>query len=129
MHSTTKLRSHRLLRMLTAISFAIASRSLVAQNAPVVFHVRLGQASATPVAGRLLVLARLLAASDKRPVTRVDMDQIDTRAVAIAAQEVSRLAPNASVDIDADVTAYPSSFSQLRPGRYAVQAVLDRDHS
>jgi enterochelin esterase-like enzyme len=57
------------------------------------------------------------------------MDQIDTRAIAIAAQEVARLEPGATVDFDADVTAFPTPFSQLKPGRYAVQAVLDRDHS
>jgi hypothetical protein len=57
------------------------------------------------------------------------MDQIDTRAAAIAAREVARLEPGATVDFDADVTAFPTPFSQLEPGRYAVQAVLDRDHS
>src|SRR6185436_12917454 len=65
----------------------------------------------------------------KRPVARVDMDQIDAHAAAIAAQEVARLEPGATVDLDADVTAFPTPFSQLPPGRYAVQAVLDRDHS
>ena len=96
---------------------------------PVVFHVSLGQASATPVSGRLLVFAKLLGPADKRPVTRVDMDQIDTHASSIAAREVARLEPGASVDLDADVTAFPAPFSRLEPGRYAVQAVLDRDHS
>ena len=96
---------------------------------PVVFHVSLGQASATPVSGRLLVFAKLLGPDDKRPVTRVDMDQIDTHAADVAAQEVARLEPGATVDLDADVTAFPTPFSQLKPGHYAVQAVLDRDHS
>jgi putative esterase len=94
-----------------------------------VFHVSLGRASATSVSGRLLVFAKLLGPGDKRPVTRVDMDQIDTHATAIAAREVARLAPGATVDLDADVSAFPTPFSQLEPGHYAVQAVLDRDHS
>ena len=89
----------------------------------------LGQASATSVSGRLLVFAKPLGPADKRPVARVDMDQIDTHAAAIAAQEVARLDPGATVALDADVTAFPTPFSQLKPGRYAVQAVLDRDHS
>ena len=63
------------------------------------------------------------------PVAAVDMDQIDTHATAIAAQEVAHLEPGATVELDADVTAFPTPFSQLKPGRYAVQAVLDRDHS
>src|SRR5581483_8812645 len=50
-------------------------------------------------------------------------------AAAIASQEVARLEPGATVKLDADVTAFPTPFSQLKPGRYAVQAVLDRDHS
>jgi hypothetical protein len=57
------------------------------------------------------------------------MDQIDTIAAAMAAREVPRLEPGATVDIDADVTAFPTPFSQLEPGHCAVQAVLDRDHS
>jgi hypothetical protein len=97
--------------------------------APVVFHVSLGQASATPVSGRLLVFAKVLEPDDKRPVARVDMDQIDTHATAIAAEEVAHVEPGATVELDADVMAFPTPFSELKPGRYAVQAVLDRDHS
>lgn len=100
-----------------------------AASQPFVAHVRLGAASATPVSGRLLLFAKRLAPSDRRPIARVDMDQIDARAVSIAAQEVAHLAPNATVDLDADIVAYPAPFSQLAPGHYAAQAVLDRDHS
>jgi S-formylglutathione hydrolase FrmB len=100
-----------------------------AVGAPVMFHVSLGHASATPVSGRLLVFAKVLGPDDKRPVARVDMDQIDTHATAIAAQEVAHLEPGATVELDADVVAFPTPFSQLKPGHYAVQAVLDRDQS
>jgi len=122
----------RRVRILLAAALTIAAAPhLVAQaaRAPVVFHVTLGQASATPVSGRLLIFAKLLGPNDKRPVARVDMDQIDTHAASIAARDVARLEPGATVDLDADVTAYPKPFSQLEPGRYAVQAVLDGDHS
>ena len=121
-------RTHNLLAAVATI-FATPALSAQALPAPVVFHVSLGQASATSVSGRLLVFAKLLGPADKRPVARVDMDQIDTHATAIAAQEVARLEPGATVDLDADVTAFPTPFSQLKPGHYAVQAVLDRDHS
>ena len=119
------------LTLFALVSTILGQRSLPAQRspAPVVFHVSLGQASAAPVSGRLLIFAKLLAPGDKRPVTRVDMDQIDTHATAIAAQEVARLGPGATVDLDADISAFPAPFSHLEPGRYAVQAVLDRDHS
>lgn len=112
--------------LLTVAAIVFATPALPAQ---VVFHVSLGQASAKSVSGRLLIFAKLLASGDKTPVAAVEMDQIDTHATAIAAQEVARLEPSATVALDADVTAYPTPFSQLKPGHYAVQAVLDRDHS
>jgi len=112
--------------LLAVVATIFATRALPAQ---VVFHVSLGQASPTSVSGRLLIFAKLLGPNDKRPVTAVDMDQIDTHATAIAAEEVARLEPGATVALDADVTAYPTPFSQLKAGHYAVQAVLDRDHS
>ena len=110
---------------------AVAATVLATSALPgqVVFHVSLGRASAVAVSGRLLVFAKPLRAADKRPVARVDIDQIDTHATALAAQEVAHLEPGATVDLDADVTAFPAPFSKLEPGHYAVQAVLDRDHS
>src|SRR5215467_1142276 len=116
-------RAHYLLAVATTV---FAATALPAQ---VIFHVSLGEASATAVSGRLLVFAKPLGPADKRPVTAVNMDQIDTHATAIAAREVAHLEPGATVELDADVTAFPTPFSQLKPGRYAVQAVLDRDHS
>src|SRR5499427_6264889 len=116
-------RAHNLLAVVVTV---FATTALPAQ---VVFHVRLGQDSATWVSGRLLVFAKPLGPADKRPIAAVDMDQIDTHATAIAAQEVAHLEPGATVELDANATAFPTPFSQLKPGRYAVQAVLDRDHS
>jgi hypothetical protein len=116
-------RAHNLLAL------AVTAFATTALPAQVVFHLSLAQASATAISGRLLVFAKPLGPADRRPVTSVDMDQIDTHATAIAAQEVPHLEPGATVDLDADVTAIPTPFSQLRPGRYAAHAVLDRDHS
>jgi hypothetical protein len=123
---STGARPWRRVHLLTVAAIVFATQALPAQ---VVFRVSLGQASATSVSGRLLVFAKPLGPNDKRPVTSVNMDQIDTRATAIAAQEVARLEPSDTVALDADVTAFPTAFSQLKSGRYAVQAVLDRDHS
>src|SRR3954453_21422285 len=116
-------RAHNLLTL------GVTVFATTALSAQVVFHVSLGQASATAVSGRLLVFAKPLGPANRRAVTSVDMDQIDTHASAIAAQEVPHLEPGATVDLDADVTAFPTPFSLLKPSRYAVQAVLDRDHS
>ena len=120
------------MKMMKALFVLLLTSSAIAAQAlpvPVVFHVSLGQASATSVSGRLLVFAKPLGPADKRPIAAVNMDQIDTHATAIAAQEVAHLEPGTTVELDADVTAFPTPFSQLKPGRYAVQAVLDRDHS
>src|SRR5215831_5170373 len=73
--------------MLAIAATVFATTALPAQ---VVFHVSLGQDSATSVSGRLLVFAKPLGPADKRPVAAVNMDQIDTHATAIAAQEVPR---------------------------------------
>lgn len=112
------------------LAVALLASTTSAMAAPVVFHVNLGQAPVTPVSGRLLVFAKALDPADKnaKAPARVDMDQIDTHATAIAAREVAHLEPGATVDLDADDTAFPTPFSQLKRGRYAVQAVLDRDH-
>ena len=99
----------------------------------VVFHIRLGEASDKPVSGRLLVFAQPLAEAQKeaegKPLTSVSVDEFHPGSVAIAAQEVTDLAPGAVFDLDADVTAFPQAFSKLAPGRYAVQAVLDQNHT
>jgi hypothetical protein len=121
--------AHRWRRAHNLLAVAATVFVMPALPAPVVFHVSLGQASATPVSGRLLVFAKPIGPADKRPVVAVEMDQIDTHATAIAAQEVAHLEPGATVDLDADISAFPTPFSHLEPGRYAVQAVLDRDHS
>lgn len=108
--------------------------SLSAQAAErVVFHVRLGEASDKPVSGRLLVFAQPLAdaqaASQGKPLTEVSVDEFHPGKVAIAAQEIADLAPGATYDLDADVTAFPQAFSKMAAGRYAVQAVLDQRHT
>lgn len=121
--------AHRLMRRYHLLVFVAAVFVTANLHAQVLFQVSLGEASATPVSGRLLVFAKRLGPDDNRPVTAVDRHQIDTRAAAIAAREVAHLEPGATVTLDADITAYPSPFSQLPHGRYAVQAVLDRDHS
>ena len=46
----------------------------------------------------------------------------------VAAQEVASLAPDQTIDVDADVDAFPRRFETAPPGRYAVQVVLDRNH-
>src|SRR5215472_16704394 len=51
------------------VAVAATIFATTALSAQVVFHVSLGQASATSVSGRLLVFAKPLGPADKRPVT------------------------------------------------------------
>ncbi|MDO1528535.1 alpha/beta hydrolase-fold protein [Fulvimonas sp. R45] len=101
------------------------------------FHVQLGGAETQPVSGRLLLFAQdaksaeAQAAEDKDAGGKVD--EVDTSPffptrTAVAAREVGRLVPGQVVDIDTDHLAFPQGWSQLPPGDYYVQAVLDVNH-
>lgn len=60
---------------------------------------------------------------------QVSIDEFHPDATWVAAREVHDLAPGAAVDINTDEIAYPRPFSNLAPGDYQVQAVLDVDHT
>lgn len=124
---------HRTLRLLACGALLLASlaacRNEQAVQSPR-FRVELGEASAQPVSGRLLLFAVPLdaaqAGEDGR-IEEVDSNLFEPTRVSVAAQEVAHLAPGASVAVDTDAMAFPAGFSQLPPGEYAVQAVLDVD--
>ncbi|MFC5525620.1 alpha/beta hydrolase-fold protein [Rhodanobacter ginsengisoli] len=103
------------------------------------FRVRMGAASTQPTSGRLLLFAidakvaeaQALKQSKGKDGTVGEVDANPFRATqtAVAAREVSRWEPGQGIDIDADRRAFPTGYSQLPPGDYLVQAVLDVDHS
>jgi hypothetical protein len=70
------------------LALAATLFATTALPAQVVFHVSLGEASATSVSGRLLVFARLLGSADKRPVAAVN--------ISLLSVQVSAKAPLAS---------------------------------
>jgi enterochelin esterase-like enzyme len=117
--------------LLASLSLLLAGAAQAA--APVVFQVTLGAAAHAPVSGRLLIFAKPLEAAKAeakgQPISAVDAGALHPRETAVAALEVRELAPGASVAIDADLNAFPQSFSTLPDGVYAVQAVLDQNHS
>ncbi|MEP6898736.1 MAG: alpha/beta hydrolase-fold protein [Rhodanobacter sp.] len=79
-----------------------------------------------PVNGRLLVFTRRAEESGKQAATSIaDMDEFEPSAMSVAACDVHRLEPGSRVDIDLDELAFPKGFSQLQPGRYLIQALLD----
>jgi hypothetical protein len=103
------------------------------------FHVQLGAASAQPTSGRLLLFAidaktaeaeaRQESGGKTSTVEEVDANPFRATQTTVAAREVSQWAPGQGVDIDTDQLAFPGGYSQLPPGDYLVQAVLDVDHS
>jgi S-formylglutathione hydrolase FrmB len=94
------------------------------------FQVTLPPEQAAPLSGRLIVFARPLADGAAALPDSVDASSFAPRdGVVVAAQEVQSWAPGQTVVLDADHGAYPSPFGELPSGRYAVQVVLDREHT
>ena len=90
------------------------------------FQVKLPPQHAGAVSGRLIVFAQPF--DGKVPPASVDASPFDPGPVIVAAQEVASLAPDQTIELDADVQSSPRRFETAPPGRYAVQVVLDRNH-
>jgi S-formylglutathione hydrolase FrmB len=103
------------------------------------FHVQMGEASAQATSGRLLLFAseaKTAEAAAKEEskgkdakVEEVDANPFRANDTSVAAREVDQWQPGQVIDIDADELAFPAGYSQLPPGDYYIQAVLDVDHS
>jgi S-formylglutathione hydrolase FrmB len=98
-----------------------------------ILQVQVGPQIKIPVSGRLLVFAQPLAvakaAAKDGPITSVEADPFGADKGQVSAREVGTVQPGAVIDIDLDGIAAPQAFSQLPPGDYAVQAVLDQNHN
>ncbi|CAM5250512.1 Enterochelin esterase OS=Rhodanobacter lindaniclasticus OX=75310 GN=B1991_12110 PE=4 SV=1 [Rhodanobacter lindaniclasticus] len=101
-------------------------------------RVELDAASTQPTSGRLLLFAIAAKAAEaaakaesdgkSSAVASIDANPFSASPASVAAREVSHWAPGQTVDIDTDRTGYPAGWSQLPPGEYLVQAVLDVNH-
>ena len=111
---------------------ASGAEALAADAHPIV-QVQVGPQIKGAVSGRLLIFAQPLAvakpAAKDGTITSVEPDAFGADKGQISAREIGTTQPGASVDIDLDSIAAPQAFSQLPPGEYALQAVLDQDHS
>ena len=112
-----------------ALTVLLASLAACAQVPPppahqLFFRIVAGPAVHTPVSGRLLVFI-----GQGSGAKQVSIDEFHPDATWVAAREIHDLAPGAAVEIDTDAIAYPEPFSDLAPGDYQVQAVLDVDHT
>jgi len=91
---------------------------------PGVFHVTAAPLLPSPVSGRLLLFMKQ-GSGDKS----IESDEFHPTATWIAAQEIHDLAPGASIEVDANISAYPQPFRSKPAGTWEIQAVLDVDHS
>jgi S-formylglutathione hydrolase FrmB len=93
------------------------------------FHVQLGAGETAPVSGRLILFAMDAASAKAQSkdgtVSEVDANPFEPTGVSIAAENIDRLVPGQTIDIDADKLAFPAAWSKLPAGDYVVQAVLD----
>ncbi|MGH8183427.1 MAG: enterochelin esterase, partial [Rhodanobacteraceae bacterium] len=127
-----RIRSWSWLLLLLVAPLAIAAQA-PAQPAPHrLFRVTLDGASTQPASGRLLLFAiparEAEAHAKGGKVTEVDTSEFGFTRTAVAAMDVTHLAPGQSVIIDADALAFPEGFSKLAAGDYDMQAVLDVNH-
>lgn len=106
--------------------FAVLALALTTAAPPVEVAVQLGVATNTPMSGRLIVFAEPAKPGGKTPDS-VDANPFAGTPTAVAARDVKSLASGQVATVDADTDAVPSAWSRLPPGRYHVQAVLDRN--
>ena len=131
----------RLITALLAGGLLLSGSAFARNTAPAVpahrfFQVQLGAGENQPESGRLLLFAvdaKTAEAAAKEHGGDGKVDEVDTSPffptqTAVAAREVSWLRPGQAVEIDTDRMAFPAGWSQLPPGDYYVQAVLDVHH-
>jgi len=119
----------RMTSVAAALTVVVASLAACAQVPHRVaqrpyFRIVAGSAVHDPVSGRLLIFI-----AKGHGARQVSIDEFHPDATWVAAREVHDLAPGAAIDVDTDGMAYPKPFSELAPGDYQVQAVLDVDHT
>jgi S-formylglutathione hydrolase FrmB len=115
------------MRHFTALAAALVLLAAPALAEPVTIPVAAAPGLQGPLSGRLIVFARRTepgAAAE----AGIDSSPFEPTGTAVAAREVEALAPGALAIVDGEADAFPSAFSQLPPGSYRFQAVLDRNH-
>ncbi len=118
-----------LLALATPLAMAATPHTLAAHR---VFRVTLKVKADQPTSGRLLLFAIPAEKAEKKAqggkVEKVDTSAFFPTQTAVAAMNVVGLVSGKSVLIDADAQAFPKGFSELAPGTYDMQAVLDVNH-
>jgi enterochelin esterase-like enzyme len=127
---------HLLKRTAMLLSIAALSSVALADGVPTpasdTFRVDLTAPQSQAVSGRLLLFAvdAKTARADAKngKVNEVEFSPFSRQTGAVAAREITHLTPGHEQMFNADEVAFPSGFSQLPPGDYLMQAVLDVNH-
>ncbi len=124
---------------LALISFAMASPCIAAAPDHQFLKIQLDAAAGQITHGRLLVFAKEARAAEAEvlenskgkssQVNEIDANPFAATATNVIAREVSLLKPGQTIAIDGDDLVFPAPYSQLPPGDYYIQAVLDVQHT
>ena len=106
---------------------ALAAAPLPVRAEPVAIEVTTAPSISGPQSGRILVFAHRVEPGAPAS-TEVDSSPFEPTGTAVAAREVEALLPGRPAIVDGETGAFPTPFSQLPPGTYRFQAVLDRNH-
>ena len=121
---------HRL-SLLIALACAgmagVAGAAPQGQPSPVVVSVTTAPALGATLSGRLLVFVEKVDPAAKQG-DEVDASPFAPEAVSVIAREVSNLTPDHPALLGGETDAFPAALSTLPPGKYRLQAVLDRNH-
>ncbi len=133
-----------MMRRATLLSFVLALAGAANAQAPATtsrqsLSIQLDAKAQQAAQGRLLIFAREAKAAEAEAleqskgkssqVTKVDADPFQATATTVTAQEIGWLQPGQSITMNSGDIAFPKPYSELPPGDYYFQAVLDVNHS
>jgi S-formylglutathione hydrolase FrmB len=116
------------IKLIALVLFLLCVPSFVLAADGARFKIKLDPAVATdsaPVSGRLLIFMT----REAKPLDMIGPDFTDPGAVWISGTEITNLEAGKSIEIDADMLAFPAAFAKAPAGTYQIMALLDRDHS
>ncbi|MEM1131923.1 MAG: alpha/beta hydrolase-fold protein [Pseudomonadota bacterium] len=113
-------------RIALTVAMLAFSGSIAAQ--PVTVSVTLAPDMETNQSGRLIVFVSPVEV-DAEPQKSVNTSPLNPTETAVAARDIVAFSPGDIATVDGEVGSFPTAFSDLAPGNYRFQAVLDRDYS
>jgi hypothetical protein len=116
-----------MIRTLMLFASALLLGAAAPAPRPVAIPVTVAASLGDHQSGRLIVFVERVDPRAK-PTGAVDFNPFAPTGATIAAREVIDLRPARAAIIDAETDAFPGPLSKLAPGRYRIQAVLDRNH-